>query len=71
MHQQHRVRALVLPCQRQEFVRGSKKKYVKVWPILNNTWLVKIDTNLSKKEVLALKDANFQMQQREDLPPHV
>jgi hypothetical protein len=34
-----------------------------------NTWPVKIYTNLSKEEVLALEDAGFQLQQREALSP--
>jgi hypothetical protein len=48
-------------------VNDSKKKYVLDWPIVPNTWLVKISTNLSKDEVLALEDAGFQLQQREAL----
>jgi hypothetical protein len=50
-------------------VSGSKKKYVLDWPIIPNTWHVKIGTNLSRHEVLALEDAGFQIQQREVLSP--
>ena len=50
-------------------VSGSKKKYVLDWPVVPNTWPVKIGTNLSKEEVLALEDAGFQLQQREALSP--
>jgi hypothetical protein len=50
-------------------VSGSKKKYVLDWPIVPNTWPVKIGTNLSREEVLALEDARFQLQQREALSP--
>ena len=31
-------------------VIGSKKKYMPNWPIVPNTWLVKIGTNLSEHE---------------------
>jgi hypothetical protein len=40
-------------------VSGSKKKYVLDWPIVPNTWSVKIGTNLSREEVLALEDVGF------------
>ena len=48
---------------------GSKKKCVLDWPIVSNTWPVKIGTSLSRDEVLALEDAGFQLQQREALSP--
>ena len=51
-------------------VSGSKKKYVLDWPIVSNTWQVKIGTNLSREEILAFEDAGFQLQQREVLFPH-
>ena len=35
---------------------GNKKKYVLDWPIVLNTWPVKIGTNLSRGKVLALED---------------
>ena len=50
-------------------VNGSKKKYMLDWPIIFNTWHVKIGTNLSRQEVLALEGARFQLQQREVLSP--
>jgi hypothetical protein len=50
-------------------VNGSKKKYVLDWPVVPHTWPVKIGTNLSRHEVLALEDAGFQLQQREVLSP--
>ena len=50
-------------------VNGTKKKYVLDWPTMPNTWPVKMDTNLSREEVLALEDVGFQLQQREVLSP--
>ena len=50
-------------------VSCTKKKYVLDWPTVPNTWPVKMDTNLSREEVLALEDAGFQLQQREALSP--
>ena len=46
----------------KQCVSGSKKKYVSDWPIVPNMWPVKIGTNLSREEVLALEDAGFQLQ---------
>lgn len=40
---------------------GCKKKYVLDWPIVPNTWPLKIDTNLTMDEVLALEDVGFQL----------
>ena len=48
----------------------GNKKYVLDWPVVPNIWLVKIGTNLSRHEVLALEDVKFQLQQREALSPH-
>ena len=42
-------------------VSGSKKKYVLDWPMVPNMWPLKIRTNLSREEVLALEDAKFQL----------
>ena len=39
------------------------------WPIVPNTWLVKIGTNLMKEEVLALEKVVFQLQHREAFSP--
>ena len=50
-------------------VSGNKTKYVLDRPIVPNTWPVKIGTNLSRDEVLALVDVGFQLQQREALSP--
>jgi hypothetical protein len=36
------------------YVGGNNKAYVLDWPIVPSTWLVKIGTNLSREEVLAL-----------------
>ena len=43
-------------------VSDTKKKYVLDWPIEPNTWPVKMGTNLSRDEVLALEDAGFQLE---------
>lgn len=32
------------------------------WPIVHNTWQVKIGTNLSKEEVLVFEDTGFQLE---------
>ena len=48
---------------------GSIKNYVLDWPIVPNTWPVKISTNLLKDEVVTFEDARFQLQQREVLSP--
>ena len=45
------------------------KKYVLDWPIVPKTWPVKINSNVSKEEVVAFEDAGFQLQQREALSP--
>ena len=50
-------------------VSGSMKKYVLDWPIVPNTWPVKISTNLSKYKVVTFEDVGFQLQQREVLSP--
>ena len=42
-------------------MNDKKKKYVLVWPIVLNTWLVNRGTNLSREEVLALENIGFQM----------
>lgn len=45
------------------------KKYVSDWRIVLSTWLVKIGTDLSRKEVLVLEDTGFQQHQMEGLSP--
>ncbi len=44
-------------------------KNVLNWPIVPNTWPVKINTNLSKEKVVAFEDVEFQLYQREALSP--
>lgn len=51
-------------------VSGNKKKDVLYWPILPNTWLVKMGTRLALEEALALEDAGFQLQQGKVFSPH-
>ena len=51
-------------------ISGTKKKYVLDWPTVPNTWPIKMGTYLSREEVLALEDVEFQLQPREALPPH-
>jgi hypothetical protein len=48
-------------------ISATKKKYVLNWPIVPSTWLMKIRTNTSKKELLAFEDKEFQLQQMEAL----
>ena len=48
-------------------VNGKKKKYMLDWHVVPNTWPVKIGTNISRQEVLALEDVGFHLQQREVL----
>ena len=52
------------------FCLDNKKKYVLDWYEVPNTWPVKIGSNLSRQEVLALKDAGCQLQEREAILPH-
>ena len=50
-------------------VSGNKKKYVLHWLAVPSIWPMKISTNLSRQEVLALEDAGFQLKQSEVLSP--
>jgi len=50
-------------------VKGSKKRFVVDWPAVPMAWPVKRGTNLTMKEVLALEEAGFQLQQRGALSP--
>ena len=50
-------------------VSGNKKPWVLDWPAIPRTWPVKLGTNLSQKEVFALEDAGFQLQQRGAMSP--
>ena len=47
-------------------ISATKKKYMLNQPIVPNTWLMKIWTNISK-ELLAFEDKEFQLQQMEAL----
>ena len=49
-------------------VCGNMKNVLN-WPIVPNTWPVKISTNISKEEVVAFEDVGFQLQQRGTLSP--
>ena len=42
-------------------VNDSKKKNVLYWHVVPNTWFVKIGTNISKHEVLAIEDVGFHL----------
>ena len=50
-------------------VSGNKKAWVLDWPAIPRTWPVKLGTNLTQEEVLALEDAGFQLQQRGAMSP--
>jgi hypothetical protein len=61
-------------------IKGTKRRWMKSRPDVPNVWPVKIGTNLSRKEILDLERAGFQLPQRavisprrlfgiEDLPP--
>ena len=50
-------------------VKGSKRPFVVDWPAVPMTWPVKVGTNLTVQEVLALEEAGFQLQQRGALSP--
>lgn len=50
-------------------VKGTKKSFVIDWPSIPQTWPVKMGTNLTIKEILALEEAGFQLQQRGVLSP--
>ena len=49
------------------FFHDNMKKFVLDWPLVPNTWPVKIGTNLLRKKVLALEYVGFQLQQRKAL----
>ena len=51
-------------------VSDNTKKYVLDWPIVPNKWRMKIGINLSRKKILMLEDARFQLQQMEVMSPH-
>jgi hypothetical protein len=50
-------------------VKGTKRKWVHSRPDIPSIWPVKIGTNLSKKEILDLESAGFQLPQRIVISP--
>ena len=50
-------------------VKGTKRKWVQSKPDIPSIWPVKIGTNLSKKEILDLESAGFQLPQRAVISP--
>ena len=50
-------------------VKGTKRKWVQSRPDIPSIWPVKIGTNLSKKEILQLESAGFQLPQRAVISP--
>lgn len=50
-------------------VKGSKRRWVKSKPEVPEVWPVKIGTNLSRKEILDLEQAGFQLPQRPVISP--
>jgi hypothetical protein len=50
-------------------IKGTRQRWIKFRPDIPNIWLVKIDTNLSRKEILDLANAGFQLPQRAIISP--
>jgi hypothetical protein len=50
-------------------VKGTKRRWVKCRSNVPNVWSVKIGTNLSRKEILDLEHASFQLPQRVVISP--
>jgi hypothetical protein len=50
-------------------IKGTKQKWVQSRPDIPSIWLVKIGTNLSKKEILDLENTSFQLPQRVVISP--
>jgi hypothetical protein len=50
-------------------VKGTKRRWVKSRPDVPNVWPVKIGINLSRKEILNLEQAGFQLPQRVVITP--
>jgi hypothetical protein len=50
-------------------VKGTKRRWVKSRPDVPNVWPVKIGTNLSRKEILDLERAGFQLPHRTVISP--
>jgi hypothetical protein len=53
----------------EQCVKGSKRRWVKSKPDMPDIWLVKLSTNLTKKEILALENAGFHLPQRAVISP--
>jgi hypothetical protein len=45
----------------ERYIKGTKRKWVQSRPDIPSIWPVKIRTNLSKKEILDLESAGFQL----------
>jgi hypothetical protein len=50
-------------------IKGTKRRWVKSKPDVPNVWPVKIGINLSRKEILDLEQAGFQLPQRAVISP--
>jgi hypothetical protein len=50
-------------------VKGTKRRWMKSRPDVPNIWPVKIGTNLSRKEIVDLEQASFQIPQRTVISP--
>ena len=50
-------------------VKGTKRKWVKSRPEVPKVWPVKVGTNLTQREILALESAGFQLQPRLEMSP--
>ena len=50
-------------------VKGTTQKWVQSRPDISSIWLVKIGTNLLKKEILDLRSVGFQLPQRAVISP--
>jgi hypothetical protein len=50
-------------------VKGSKRRWVKSKPDVPDIWPVKLGTNLTKKEILALENTSFHLPQRVVISP--
>jgi hypothetical protein len=48
---------------KERCVKGTRRKWVQSRPDVPSIWSVKIETNLSKKEILDLESASFQLPQ--------
>jgi hypothetical protein len=53
----------------ERYVKDTKRRWLKSKPDVPNVWPVKIGTNLSRKEILDLEHAGFQLSQRVVISP--